>query len=160
MLPIRTILHPTDFSDRAREAFRFATALARDYGANLIVLHVSPEPVFGFAQGVVPPDPEVLEHELRDRLHHYVTAESGMMAEEQLRVGDPAREIVRFAEEQVCSMIVMGTHGHSGFGRLMLGSVAEGVMRQARCPVMTLREPYRTMENEPIQESVMAMQTS
>jgi len=58
MLPVKTILHPTDFSETSAHAFPLACALARDHGARLVVLHVAPLPVFLFGEGVIPPDPQ------------------------------------------------------------------------------------------------------
>ena len=64
--------------------------------------------------------------------------------ETRLRQGDAAEEILSSAEELGCDLIVMGTHGRSGLGRLLMGSVAESVLRKARCPVLTVKSPLST----------------
>ena len=68
MLPIQTLLHPTDFSDRSQNALVLASSLARDYGAHLILLHVLPRPIIGFGEGVIPPDISDLRAEARNDL--------------------------------------------------------------------------------------------
>lgn len=148
MLPIRTILHPTDFSERAHAAFRLACAMARDYGARLVVAHVRPEPVVAYGQGVIPAPPEgESDEEAADRLHAYVAVENAP-AEEHVLAGSPVAEILRLAEDTGCDLIVLGTHGWTGLGRLLMGSVAEGVLRRAGCPVLTVRQPFPVTEED------------
>jgi nucleotide-binding universal stress UspA family protein len=142
MLPIRIIVHPTDFSASAENAFWMAAALARDYGAVLKVVHVTSEPVLGFAQGIIPPDPLRQEQEVREQLHQYASKEKGLVVEECLLIGNAAQEIVRFATEEEADLIIMGTHGWTGLNRLVMGSVASHVARKAKCPVLTLRMPF------------------
>jgi nucleotide-binding universal stress UspA family protein len=139
MLPIGTILHPTDFSDNSEFAFRLACALARDYHARLILLHVLPPPMVVYAGGLVPaetgPSVEEAKEELRrmEKRPHHVRIESTVME------GDPVDMILRAAEETHSDVIIMGTHGRSALARLLLGSVAEGVIRKAPCPVLTAK---------------------
>ena len=143
MLPIHTILHPTDFSDRAGFAFRVACALARDFGARLLVLHVEQPPLLtlGGMPGVPPVADEYGGEELEEQLLRLRPPDPAVPADHCLRQGDPAAEIVRLAREYPCDLIVLGTHGRGGLGRLLLGSVAEAVVRQAPCPVLTVRLP-------------------
>lgn len=144
MLPISTILHPTDFSEESREAFRVACALSRDYGARLVVLHVSTPPVAVFAgDGVtmMPIHPADDREQLWDELRQIKPVNARVAVEHRLLEGDAATEIVRAAKEIECDMVVMGTHGRSGLGKLLLGSVAEHVLRNATCPVLTIRRP-------------------
>jgi nucleotide-binding universal stress UspA family protein len=141
MLPIGTILHPTDFSDCATHAFRVAGALARDHGARLVVLHVAPLPVVVYGEGVVPPQPEVTQAELDAKLHQLQAPDPKVRVEHRLAEGDAATEILRAAEETSCDMVVMGTHGRTGLVRLLMGSVAEQVVRKAPCPVLTVKTP-------------------
>ncbi len=141
MLPVRTVLHPTDFSDSSAAAFRLACSLARDYGARLIVLHVAQPPVVAFGEGVIPPNPAEVEDQLRERLQQMRAGNPKVRLEHHLVEGDAAAEILRAAGEFQCDVIVMGTHGRTGLGRLLMGSVAEQVLRKAPCPVLTVKIP-------------------
>jgi nucleotide-binding universal stress UspA family protein len=141
MLPIQTILHPTDFSQQADAAFSLACSLARDYDARIVVVHVvvPPRPIYG--DGMVLPPFQTPQEPLRAKLHELTRRESKTQVEEQLLEGDPAMEILRLAEETKCDLVVMGTHGRTGLGRLLMGSVAEQVVRKAQCPVLTVKAP-------------------
>ncbi len=146
MLPIKTILHPTDFSELAGHAFHMACALARDYGARLIVCHVYQPPPVAYGEfGVTPPPPEDAPESLRERLAHIHPAEEGVDVQHYLLEGDPADEIIELGRDSQCDLIVMGTHGRTGLGRLLMGSVAERVMRRAPCPVLTIKAPVEAM---------------
>jgi nucleotide-binding universal stress UspA family protein len=81
-------------------------------------------------------------------LHAVVPTDPNVPFEHRLLTGDPAEEIVRFADEARCELIVMGTHGRTGFKRLLMGSVAEAVIRRAKCPVLTYRAPRRSPTKE------------
>lgn len=144
MLPIRTILHATDFSDRAENAFRLACAMARDYQARLLVAHVIPAMPVTPALGAAPPEIET-EGALQERFDRYV-GEEEVVAERFLLEGDPPAEILRLAEDTQCDLIVLGTHGWTGLSRLLMGSVAEQVVRRASCPVLTVRTPFPVSE--------------
>jgi nucleotide-binding universal stress UspA family protein len=141
MAPIHTILHPTDFSEHSAYALEMACALARDYGARIIVLHVEPLPVLAFGEGVIPPDPENIREAAREQLDRLVLGPM-IHAENRFEDGDPATVIVEVAHEVNADLIVMGTHGRRGLARLLLSSVAEQVGRQAPCPVLTVRTPF------------------
>lgn len=139
MLSIYTVLHPTDFSERFGNAFQLACALTRDYGARLVVLHVvAPLPPLAYGDVVPPPDPESLLREAKDRLE---VRGADVRAERRLEEGDPVGEILRVAREIGASLIVLGTHGRTGLSRLLMGSVAEQVVRNAPCPVLTATDP-------------------
>jgi nucleotide-binding universal stress UspA family protein len=141
MLTVQTILHPTDFSEQSDNAFRLATSLARDYGARLVVVHVGRSPVVMPLTGVVPPDPEAYRKELAANLRQYQAP--GIRVEPRLLLdGDPAGGILQIARECQCDLIVMGTHGRTGLGHLLMGSVAEQVVRKAPCPVLTIKTPF------------------
>jgi nucleotide-binding universal stress UspA family protein len=143
MLPINTILHPTDFSQRSNDAFRLACSLAQDHGARLIVLHVHEVPTAVYGEfGYIPPAPEN-EDSIGEQLSRVLPADHRVTVEHHLRSGNPAEEIVCFTENIPCDLIVMGTHGRTGLGRLLMGSVAEQVMRKATCPVLTVKMPFR-----------------
>jgi len=141
MLPLRTILHPTDFSERSEFALRLACALARDYSARLIVLHTVTIPTAVFGEGVVPPDIDAYQEEMSEKLQRLEVPVADVDVERRLRRGDPVAEILRLAEDGACDLIVMGTHGRTGLGRLLMGSVAEQVVRRAPCPVLTVKTP-------------------
>src|SRR5262245_767713 len=141
MLPIHTILHPTDFSAPSGHALGFACALARDYGARLVVLHVTPlQPVFA-GEGMPPPDPEEIRAAGDEQLRKLRLPADDVRAERRLESGAAAAEILRVAREINADLIVMGTHGRTGLGRLLMGSVAEQVVRKAPCPVLTATVP-------------------
>ncbi|HJZ59942.1 MAG TPA: universal stress protein [Gemmataceae bacterium] len=144
MLPIHTILHPTDFSDRSHYALHLAGALARDYGAGLMLLHVIPQSIIGYGEGVIPPDPDVLLEEARADLDRLIVPDLDTPVWRRTGNGDPAATILRVARETNTDLIVMGTHGRTGLSRLLMGSVAEQVVRRASCPVMTVKTPFPT----------------
>ncbi len=143
MLPIKTIVHPTDFSEHSGYAFRVACALARDYGARLVVAHVMSLRMYNSPEmGPLIPEPAVIEDELRERLRSVRPSDPAVVLEHRLCRGDAATEIIALAQDVKSELIVMGTHGRTGVGRLLLGSVAEAVLRRAPCPVLTLREAF------------------
>jgi len=141
MTPIHTILHPTDFSESSEYAFHAACALARDYGARVIILHAVGLPTFAYAEGVIPPDIVELREASKEQLHRLVP-DSNVPVDYRLEEGDPATVIQQVAQEVNADLIVMGTHGRKGLVRLLLGSVAEQTVRQAPCPVLTVRQPF------------------
>jgi nucleotide-binding universal stress UspA family protein len=155
MLPIKTILHPTDFSPQAEYAFRLASALARDYNARLIIMHVKMVPAVAYGEfAALPPDAEESVESLKERLTQLKPR--GCAVEYVLTEGVPAEEIVNVAGDKHCDLILMGTHGRTGLGRLLMGSVAELVVRKAPCPVLTVKTPVvaEPAEQEPVREAV------
>jgi nucleotide-binding universal stress UspA family protein len=145
MLSLHTILHPTDFSERSEFAFRLACALARDHGAHLVVTHVAHVPMAIYAEGAVPPKPEEFQDELLDKLQQIQPVEDDIQVSHRLEEGNPAMEILRMAELTQADLIVMGTHGRRGLARFLMGSVAEQVVRQATCPVLTVKMPLPSL---------------
>jgi nucleotide-binding universal stress UspA family protein len=142
MLPIRTILHPTDFSVHSQYAWEMACALARDYGARLLLVHVeAPAPVFP-ELGAIPPVP-VDRRALEAELAEIKPTDSSLAVSRSLLFGDEPSIINRFAKQNSVDLIVMGTHGRTGLGRLVMGSVAESVLREAPCPVLTIKTPLK-----------------
>jgi nucleotide-binding universal stress UspA family protein len=131
--PPKVILHPTDYSDCSEEALRLAARLAGDYGARLVVLHVRPANGAhsgGWCEGL-----RAGLHQLRPGV------DAALATEECVKEGDAAASIVQAAKETGCDMIVMGTHGRTGLGRLALGSVADQVVRKVVCPVLLAKAP-------------------
>jgi nucleotide-binding universal stress UspA family protein len=155
MLPIRTIPHPTDFSACSDYAFRLACSVARDYGAGLMVLHAATLPGANYGHGVIVPPPEGFWEELCEKLRQFQGRDAKVQMEHQLADGDPVTEIVKVAQEVPCDLIVMGSHGRTGLSRLLMGSVVEGVVRKAPCPVLTVKTPFPQAEpaSEPITET-------
>ena len=136
MTPIRTILHPTDFSGHAEHAFQLACCLARDQGARVIVLHV----------GEQPPTPPDHRKALEGQLRRVQAPDAKVRVEHRLEQGTPDGEILRVARETNCDLIVMGTQGKMGIGQTVLpgrwvGSVAGKVLRSATCPEITVKTP-------------------
>lgn len=140
---LKTILFPTDFSHTGDAALQLAKVLARDTGAKLLIVHVEEPPMVyaegGMYYGAVEPDKEQLEKMLRE-----VVPGDGIACEHRLVMGNPADALVEVAKEEHADMIVMGTHGRTGLSRLLMGSVAEAVVRHASCPVVTYRQPKET----------------
>jgi nucleotide-binding universal stress UspA family protein len=139
MFPIHTILHPTDFSDYSRGAFELACALARDYGAKLVVLHVNRPPAVYAPDGIVIGAPVEEPYELRAKLAQLRPDDPRVTTEYKLLDGEPADQILRAATNVNADLIILGTHGTTGLARLLMGSVAEDVLRKASCPVLTVR---------------------
>lgn len=146
MINLNRILVPVDFSENSRRALEYGCAFAEQFGSELHLLHVLqdlvamvPEPGLAF-----PPPGDYME-ELR------ASAEKGLAdlpdkawAEGKsvvraTRQGPPFLEIVRYATDNETDLIIMGTHGRSGLAHVLLGSVAEKVVRKAPCPVLTVR---------------------
>jgi nucleotide-binding universal stress UspA family protein len=135
MTVFANILHPTDFSEPSQAACEKAVELARQCGAKLTVLHVYANPLMAEGFAYVP-DPRP---EFEQRLSTVANVELPIAVERALRVGVPAEQIVEFAREHNCDLVVMGTHGRTGLSHLLVGSVAEHVVRHAPCPVMVVR---------------------
>jgi nucleotide-binding universal stress UspA family protein len=159
MIPFRTILVAADFSESSRGAFQVACALAREESTRVVVLNVMepkyvPEsPVYFGQQSVryLPVARDASEHEsLKRRLREIYVSDHPLDVEYQTREGETGAEILRSSEELGCDLIVMGTHGRSGLGRLLAGSIAETVLRKASCPVLALRGQEVPRRSEPI----------
>lgn len=144
MIPqFKTILMPTDFSSTSEQAFEYAVAMAQRFGASLHVLHVVAYPMEVAAW----PDAYWIEatglrQRLREDAEKQIVALAGSVVgvavTTEVLDGNPARTIDKVAKERGCQLIVMGTHGHGGIAHLLLGSVAERVVRTAPCPVLTV----------------------
>lgn len=137
----KRILCPLDFSENSQAALGYASTLAKESNAKLYLVHVDDSQVpydAGFAAYVARPgDTEALLEQLRA----IRPTNEGVEYEHQLLVGHPADAIVDFAKEHDIDLIVMGTHGRTGLARLVMGSIAEAVVRRAECPVLTVKQP-------------------
>jgi nucleotide-binding universal stress UspA family protein len=157
MLPIRKILHPTDFSDRSQAAFEMACALARDYSAELIVVHVTRPPLVYAPDGIAVATATEEPYDARVKLAEVRPADPRVTVTHHLLEGEPAEQILKAARAVSADLIVLGTHGTTGLARLLMGSVAESVVRKATCPVLTVRAPFaesKPVEVETITETV------
>lgn len=141
MLAVKNILCATDFSESSAFAFRVACALARDYGARLTVLHVILPPLGAYGEGSYLPPPDEYADEVHDKLIQLKPHDQRIVTEHRLEEGEAVPTILRVAAEAQADVIVMGTHGRKGLGRLLMGSVAEQVVRKALCPVLTVKKP-------------------
>jgi nucleotide-binding universal stress UspA family protein len=139
VIRIQKILYPTDFSSWSNQAYFHAVSLAEKHGAVLTVVFVfNPEstPSAGHRAEA--------EHDRqywRDLLEQIRPLDPNIVVNHVFLEGDPATQIVRYARESASDMIVMGTHGRTGMERLLLGSVAEKVLRDATCTVMVVKLP-------------------
>ena len=145
---ITRILVPTDFSATADAALDYAKGLATKLGACLHVLHVLEDAYVGgsFAGELyVPESPNLramMVKEAEDLLGHRVSPQDRelLKAETAVVVGRSFKAIVDYAQEHRADLIVIGTHGRTGMAHLLLGSVAERIVRTAPCPVLTVRD--------------------
>ena len=140
-MDIKKILFPTDFSHTGDAALKMATSLARDNDAELLILHIAEPPVaYGgggdFYYG--PPTPS--EDELNELLSKVNPEDEGVRCTHLLISGDPRTRIHEVAKEENADLIVMGTHGRTGFVRALMGSVSESVVRHSEIPVLTFKQ--------------------
>jgi nucleotide-binding universal stress UspA family protein len=148
MLPFKRILCPTDFSEAAFVALKRAEELARHFGAKLIVAHVIPTlpgpHLFPDPQAPLNFDVSLYQQELaikaeemlKDLVSHHKVETRNLVT-----TGEAAPEILRIAQQEHADLIVIASHGLTGWRRLVFGSVAEKVVRQAACPVLTIMAP-------------------
>jgi universal stress protein A len=133
MLPMKNILVPIDWSNASNRAFQFACSLARVHDAQLVLINVVPLPAVIYG----PPSECYLNH-LHEELCRMKPTDPSARVRYLLDEGNPASAILRAAKQTNCDLIVMGTTGRNGLNRLIMGSVAEEVVRHAPCPVMTV----------------------
>ena len=148
MIALRNVLLAVDFSDSCLKATEYAVTLANRFGATLHLLHVIEDPVVYlpmFESYGLPPR-EQFETYAQDRLENWITGAQaeGLKLELGWRHGAPHIEIVEYAEDSKIDLIVLGTHGRGMAAHLLLGSVAEKVVRKAPCPVLTVHSTDRT----------------
>lgn len=144
MIQLNKILVPTDFSEPSRSALRYGAAFADQFGAAVHFLYAVEHPTqFGFSGIDVTELTEELKTNADAKMEelHSMWAEYAFPVHKEIRVGNPAQVVVDYAKEIEADMIVMGTHGHGAVRHMLLGSVAERVVRMAPCPVLTVRFP-------------------
>jgi universal stress protein A len=143
MIELKQILHPTDFSANSNRALEYACSLAGCYGAELHLVHVLQDP--GMHS---PPVAGFLPEDYYEHLSKHANVELAALPDKiskfsgsvtrDICTGAPFVEIIKYAKENAIDLIVMGTHGYSGLKHLIIGSVAENVVRKACCPVLTV----------------------
>ena len=138
--PIRWRLAGTDFSPGSRVALDFAASVARDRQGSLLVVHVKDLLASSRDTGPLYPDDLVPDDELQQQLQNFAPDSLGIPITRLLLEGDPADTICELAEKEGAALIVMGTHGRRGILRLLMGSVAELVVRRGRCPVLVVKQ--------------------
>ncbi len=143
-MQISRILFPTDFSHDAEHAFQYALTFAREFGAELYLLHViyfppqTPEYDIGQVIDSLVKNAETSLKKLAERVN-----EPKPVIRLDVQVGVEHAEITKFAEREKIDLIVMGTRGRTGLAHVFLGSVAERVVRHSSCPVLTVKLPAR-----------------
>jgi nucleotide-binding universal stress UspA family protein len=149
MKPFKKILVPVDFSAHSAEAVRYAADLSRRCEASVELLHVFQTMAYALPEGYVVPSGSQLQailNEFESQLaaDKRAAEEAGALnVATKLLQGGVATEILRCAKEHECDLLVMGTHGRTGMKHVLLGSVAEYLVRVAPCPVLTVRAPAR-----------------
>ncbi len=152
-LSLERILVPVDFSACSEKALHYAAAFAKQFKVDLVLLHVVElypiDYVFGLATDAEESNRlvERAEAELV-RLSHQCPTGRTWGIQTMVRLGKPYQEIVKAARERSIQLVIMGTHGYTGFLRFQLGSTAERVVRAAPCPVLIVREQEREFVNE------------
>jgi nucleotide-binding universal stress UspA family protein len=153
MIPIKRILVPTDFSEPAAAALKWAVTLAREFDGQLYLLHVVPEP-YAYPWGSelsTMPLTDILaqsEQSAEERMHQ-LAAETELPLDRVITravIGTPVDQILATVAEQKIDLVVLGTHGRGMVGHLLLGSVAERVIRRSPVPVLTLHGDARNAE--------------
>jgi len=148
MIRLERVLVPIDFSKFSKHALRYGCAFADEFHAELHLLHVLQDLIHVVPDvGTGLPAPDVYFREVHENAEKALAElpgdlwSGGKEVVRALRTGTPFLEIVRYAKEEQIDLIVLGTHGRSALVHLLLGSVAEKVVRKAPCPVLTVRHP-------------------
>jgi nucleotide-binding universal stress UspA family protein len=152
-MAVNSILVPTDFSPTSEAALHYATEMALTSGARLYLMHVPGKTGEHFEANF--PHGQ-FKAAARKGLSSFLTdAEiERLRPEYALRVGSPAEEIVRYADFCDVDLIIMGTHGRTGIAHVLMGSVAEQVVRTAPCPVLLVRAPKRAVVSQGVAVTV------
>jgi nucleotide-binding universal stress UspA family protein len=145
MISLKKILVPTDFSENARHALRYGASFAAEYKAELVLLHVVEDIAVSYASDLFPVPMAHVFQELsgyaRTELQKLVeeVKAKGIPARDVVAQGRPSSEILRVAREETVDLIVLGTHGKGVLDQALFGSTTERVVRNAPCPVLTVR---------------------
>ncbi len=142
---ISRILVPIDFSVHSKNALKYAVPIAEQIGATLYLVYVVEPTIYpadlGFGQVVMPGVEDELREKGGEELKALIEKEIGnrMPAHSAVRTGKPHQEILLEAEEKNIDLIIVATHGHTGVEHMLFGSTAERIVRNAKCPVLTIR---------------------
>jgi nucleotide-binding universal stress UspA family protein len=156
MLPIRKILCPTDFSQPSNEALKQAVELAEHFGAELMIVHIIPRIPLPACDPSDYPDLETRDFNLSEyedalsriahrKLREIISAQlpHHIQSSPVVLSGDPASMIASTAADSEVDLIVVATHGHTGWRHFVFGSVAEKIVRLSACPVLTIHAPSK-----------------
>jgi len=155
MIALKHVLVPTDFSETSDRAVRYAKAFAKAFGATLHIVHVVEEPygqfwaveAYGFSLAALQ-DEWIKEAGTRMAKVQAESEQAAVTTVTSTVLGHPVMEILRYAKDQNVDLIVMGTHGRGPLGHVVMGSVAERVVRKAPCPVLTVRAEEKDFVDE------------
>jgi nucleotide-binding universal stress UspA family protein len=149
MINVKRILVPTDFGECSAPAVRYAAELADKFGAELVLLHVVQDLALAMPDAVMPtpvpgPDLSQLIDAGKTGLANLIERENlaRLNPKVEVRVGSPVPEIVAAATDLKADLLCVGTHGRTGLAHFLLGSQAERIIREAPCPVLTVKPPH------------------
>jgi nucleotide-binding universal stress UspA family protein len=151
MITIKSILCPIDFSDASRNAYRYACEFARSMGAKVILLNViEPRPIAAdMSLNYIPLEEDLAAAAREDVLPLVSDAQArGIEVSSEVMIGVPAETILQQALDQDVSLLIMGSHGKTGLSRLLMGSVAEAVVRRASIPVLIVKAKEKEFISE------------
>jgi nucleotide-binding universal stress UspA family protein len=148
MIKIEKILFPTDFSEHSEHAFGYALSFAKEYGAELLMLHVVEDVqylanAYMFDVPMMPSFTDLEQNRIKE-MDDFVESRNvdpSVKIEKSVRHGRPFVEIIQAAREEKADLIVIATHGRGGLEHILFGSTAEKVVRKAPCPVLSIRLP-------------------
>ncbi|MBL8817382.1 MAG: universal stress protein [Planctomyces sp.] len=147
MIQLKKILVPTDFSDFSKPAVDYACAIAARFGSQLHLMHVVPDPAMlvpeshAFSAEAMEAQSAALIDDAKKRIEHLPGGgwENGQPIVREVRTGAVFLEIIDYAKQNDVDLIVIGTHGRGGLMHVLLGSVAEKIVRKSPCPVLTVK---------------------
>lgn len=157
----RRLLVPVDFSDSSLRALRHAAKLAAESGGSLVIVHVVPADygLLGIGREESRDLDRSLQRQAAARLRALVDSQirENVPADLEVRIGQPAEEIIAATNESKCDLIVISTRGITGLDRYLIGSVADRVARLAPCPVILLRPGKRSADRKPVRPAVLRL---
>jgi nucleotide-binding universal stress UspA family protein len=143
---ISRILVPVDFSEHSHKALRYALAFAAQFDAEVSLVHIVEQMVYPGDWMYPPLAVSDFATEKREQITERLRAlssGSGVKTKQIVRLGRAWQEVIEIAREQKCDLIILATHGYTGLKHVLLGSVAEKIVRHAPCPVLTVRPEER-----------------